>query len=161
MLDTCVHSAVAERGVVKTLNSAQALDSSRTNRGGCRASSGARSTVPQAAPVAAPVDLAPLVDHIASLEDRVQRLTEASTMWQIRAIQAEEKVKQLTAGDAEPTTRTDPQESPPAGQGEEIVAKEGSRLRIGDGRSAAAELVAPMVWRERVSTRSRLRHRHG
>ena len=44
------------------------------------------------------VDLAPLVDHIATLEDRVQRLTEASTMWQIRARQAEEQLLHLTAG---------------------------------------------------------------
>ena len=43
-------------------------------------------------------DLAPLVSHIATLEDQVQRLTEATTMWQIRARQAEEQLKQLTAG---------------------------------------------------------------
>jgi len=44
------------------------------------------------------IDLAPLVSHIAALEDQVQRLTEASTMWQIRARQAEEQLKQLMAG---------------------------------------------------------------
>ena len=42
------------------------------------------------------IDLAPLVSHIATLEDQVQRLTEASTMWQIRARQAEEQLLQLT-----------------------------------------------------------------
>jgi len=48
------------------------------------------------------IDLAPLVSHIATLEDQVQRLTEASTMWQIRARQAEEQLKQLTAGNVVP-----------------------------------------------------------
>ncbi len=46
------------------------------------------------------IDLAPLVSHIASLEEQVQRLTEATTMWQIRARQAEEQLKQLTAGES-------------------------------------------------------------
>ena len=50
------------------------------------------------------IDLAPLVSHIATLEDQVQRLTEASTMWQIRARQAEEQLKALTAGTTEPET---------------------------------------------------------
>jgi len=47
-------------------------------------------------------DLAPLVDHIADLERRVERLTESSTVWQVRALQAEERLKQLTAGDVAP-----------------------------------------------------------
>ncbi len=46
------------------------------------------------------IDLAPLVSHIAGLEEQVQRLTEATTMWQIRARQAEEQLKQLTAGES-------------------------------------------------------------
>jgi excisionase family DNA binding protein len=44
-----------------------------------------------------PIDLAPLVDHIASLERQVGQLTETSTMWQVRALQAEERLQQLTA----------------------------------------------------------------
>ena len=56
------------------------------------------------------IDLAPLVSHIATLEDQVQRLTEASTMWQIRARQAEEQLLQLPAGttdsDIEPEPNT-------------------------------------------------------
>ena len=45
-----------------------------------------------------PLDLRPLVDHIAALEGQVQQLTEAATVWQVRAMQAEERLKQLTAG---------------------------------------------------------------
>ena len=48
------------------------------------------------------IDLAPLVSHIATLEDQVQRLTEATTMWQIRARQAEEQLKAITAGETSP-----------------------------------------------------------
>jgi excisionase family DNA binding protein len=44
------------------------------------------------------VDLTPLVNHIAVLEQRIGQLTEASTIWQVRALQAEEQLKQLTAG---------------------------------------------------------------
>jgi hypothetical protein len=47
------------------------------------------------------IDLAPMVNHIATLEEQVQRLTEASTMWQVRARQAEEQLLQLTAGEGE------------------------------------------------------------
>jgi hypothetical protein len=50
------------------------------------------------------IDLAPMVNHIATLEDQLQRLTEASTMWQIRARQAEEQLKALTAGESEPAS---------------------------------------------------------
>jgi len=59
-----------------------------------------------AASQAAGLDLRPLVEHIASLERNVERLTEAATVWQVRALQAEERaegleqrLKQLTAGD--------------------------------------------------------------
>lgn len=45
----------------------------------------------------ASIDLIPLVDHIADLERQVGQLTETSTMWQIRAMQAEEQLKQLAA----------------------------------------------------------------
>ena len=58
------------------------------------------------------VDLGPLVEHIATLEDQVQRLTEASTMWQIRARQAEEQLKQLTAGNEAPDNAPEAVESP-------------------------------------------------
>ncbi len=54
------------------------------------------------------IDLAPLVDHIATLEDQVQRLTEATTMWQIRARQAEEQLKALSAGTSETNTDQEP-----------------------------------------------------
>ncbi len=53
------------------------------------------------------IDLTPLVSHIATLEGQVQRLTEASTMWQIRARQAEEQLLQLTAGESEPASSQD------------------------------------------------------
>ena len=53
------------------------------------------------------IDLAPMVNHIATLEDQLQRLTEASTMWQIRARQAEEQLLQLTAGESEPASSQD------------------------------------------------------
>ncbi len=53
------------------------------------------------------VDLSPLVSHIATLEEQVQRLTEASTMWQVRARQAEDQLKQLTAGPTD--TQTTPE----------------------------------------------------
>ena len=52
-------------------------------------------------PTTPTTDIAPLVDHIATLEAKVERLTEASTMWQIRARQAEEQLKQLTTGEAQ------------------------------------------------------------
>jgi hypothetical protein len=45
------------------------------------------------------VDLAPLADLIADLHRENARLTEASTIWQVRAMQAEDRLKQLTAGD--------------------------------------------------------------
>ena len=90
---------------------------------------------PDAAPRAAPVDLAPLVDHIASLEDRVQRLTEASTMWQIRAIQAEEKLKQLTAGADAPQPPTEPQEASPEGRSEEKPANRADDTSQSEPRS--------------------------
>jgi len=48
------------------------------------------------------VDIRPLVDHIASLEGKVQELTEAATLWQFRARHLEEQIKQLTAGDVAP-----------------------------------------------------------
>ena len=58
------------------------------------------------------IDLAPLVSHLATLEDQVQRLTEASTIWQIRARQAEEQLKQLTAGNVVSDNAPEVVESP-------------------------------------------------
>ncbi|MDP9473396.1 MAG: helix-turn-helix domain-containing protein [Chloroflexota bacterium] len=49
--------------------------------------------------IAPAVDLRPLVDHIAALEGQVRQLTEAATVWQVRAVQAEERLQALTAGD--------------------------------------------------------------
>ena len=49
------------------------------------------------------VDLAPLTDLIADLHRENTRLTEAAAVWQVRAVQAEERLKQLTAGDVQPT----------------------------------------------------------
>ncbi len=40
-----------------------------------------------------PVDLQPLVDHIARLEREIGQLTEAATVWQVRARQAEERLR--------------------------------------------------------------------
>ncbi len=57
---------------------------------------------------AQPLDLGPLVDHIASLESQVQQLTEVSTMWQFRAHQLEERLKQLSAGEIVPQTAPGP-----------------------------------------------------
>ncbi len=54
--------------------------------------------------IAPAVDLRPLVDHIAALEGQVRQLTEAATVWQVRAVQAEERLQALTAGDAPPDT---------------------------------------------------------
>jgi len=60
------------------------------------------------------IDLAPLVSHIATLEDQVQRLAESNTLWQVRARQAEEQLKQLTAGNVAPETAPELPGSSPA-----------------------------------------------
>jgi hypothetical protein len=52
-----------------------------------------------------PVDLAPLAELIARQGDDIRRLAEAATAWQIRAMQAEERLQQLTAGDASGATK--------------------------------------------------------
>ena len=64
------------------------------------------------------IDLAPIVSHIATLEDQVQRLTESNTMWQVRARQAEEQLKQLTAGETPPDTSPEAVASPQANESE-------------------------------------------
>ena len=57
-------------------------------------------------------DLAPLVDLIERQAAELQRLTEASTMWSIRARQTEDKLLQLTAGNVAPGTATNAPGSP-------------------------------------------------
>jgi hypothetical protein len=49
-----------------------------------------------------PIDLAPLAGVIERQGDEIRRLAEASTAWQFRALQAEERLKQLTAGEDAP-----------------------------------------------------------
>jgi hypothetical protein len=50
------------------------------------------------------VDLGPLAELIARQGDEIGRLRETTAVWQIRAMQAEERLKQLTAGDPGPQT---------------------------------------------------------
>jgi hypothetical protein len=60
---------------------------------------------------------------------KIERLVEATTYWQGRANQAEEKLKMLTAGDVpddQPSTRADPPSDPPQPHGEAIAANEGA-----------------------------------
>ena len=77
------------------------------------------------------IDLTPMVDHIAVLEDQVQRLTEASTMWSIRARQAEDKLLQLQAVNVDPDTATNAVESPPANETGPFVALAVERIHEG------------------------------
>ncbi len=66
------------------------------------------------------VDLAPLADLIERQAKELADLREAATIWQIRARQAEEQLKALTAGTSEPETTPEiirfdpyaPQETP-------------------------------------------------
>jgi len=92
-------------------------------------------SMPQAAPSAAPVDLAPLADLIERQTGEIRRLSESATMWQIRAMQAEEKLRQLTAGSVEPKPRAEAQEASPQAQGEEIAVN----------RDASTSQSAPVV----------------
>ena len=52
-------------------------------------------------------DLSPLVDLIERQAAELQRLIETSTMWSICARQAEEQLKQLTAGSVAPASSQD------------------------------------------------------
>jgi excisionase family DNA binding protein len=72
-------------------------------------------------PVSSGVDLRPLIEHIASLEDRVQSLTEAATLWQYRARQLEEQLKQLTAGPIPNDVHDDDQTAPEAPQTHDVA----------------------------------------
>jgi hypothetical protein len=72
-----------------------------------------------------------MVNHIATLEDQLQRLTEASTMWQIRAHQAEDKLLQLTAGNVDPDAATIAPGSSPANETGPFVALAVERIHEG------------------------------
>jgi hypothetical protein len=89
------------------------------------ATTGAVPTEPDAAPAApeggtnaalggtgtASVDLAPLVAHIEKKDEEIHRLRDAATGWQFRALRAEERLAQLTAGAQEPRDATEAPES--------------------------------------------------
>lgn len=68
------------------------------------------------------VDLAPLAGLIERQGAEVRRLTEAATVWQLRALQAEERLQQLTAGDVP----TDPPVAAQDGPGAAAEAGAGS-----------------------------------
>ena len=53
------------------------------------------------------VDLAPLAEMIERLHGENQRLTEAATMWQVRARQAEDRLQALETGPIEPPVAGD------------------------------------------------------
>ncbi|MDP9471959.1 MAG: sigma-70 region 4 domain-containing protein [Chloroflexota bacterium] len=61
------------------------------------------------------VDLAPLAAVIADLTRENRQLAEAAAIWQVRAVQAEERLKQLTAGS---DTRADAPQGSPFAPGE-------------------------------------------
>jgi hypothetical protein len=69
-----------------------------------------------------PVDLAPLAAVIERQGDEIRRLAEASTAWQFRALHAEERLKQLTAGEDAPVEHS-------AGTGEAERAEMGQNMR--------------------------------
>jgi hypothetical protein len=84
------------------------------------------------------VDLSPLVDHIAELEREVRRHAEAATVWQIRAMQAEERLKALSAGEVAQDaleTRSVPPETAetPNPTGEPLTGLRGWWRRLWDG----------------------------
>ncbi len=61
--------------------------------------------VPQRSPAGEPaaVDLGPLAELIERQGTEIRQLAEAAAVWQVRALQAEERLKQLTAGNDTPT----------------------------------------------------------
>jgi len=67
------------------------------------------------------VDLAPLVSHIATLEDQVQRLTAASTLWQERARTLEQRLLAIEAGTTPDTSPEAPQSPVRDGTGQSGV----------------------------------------
>lgn len=54
------------------------------------------------------VDLAPLADLIERQAKELADLLEAAVIWQVRARQAEEQLKQLTAGNVAPESAPEP-----------------------------------------------------
>jgi len=62
---------------------------------------------------AAGVDLAPLAELIERQGDEIGRLREAAAIWQVRAMQAEDRLKQITAGDVAPQDVTEATPAPP------------------------------------------------
>jgi len=74
-----------------------------------------------------PVDLTPLVNLVADLTRRNAELTEAATIWQIRAHDLDQRLKQLTAGGdgVAGDQRQDAPERPPEPPGSTEGASEG------------------------------------
>ena len=64
------------------------------------------------------VDLAPLADLIERQANELADLREAATIWQVRARQAEEQLKVLTAGNVAPETSPEALESPQTNESE-------------------------------------------
>lgn len=93
----------------------------------------------------APVDLQPLADVIERLHAENVRLTEAATVWQLRAVQAEGRLAQLTAGDI----TSDGESEAETAHGELPGAPDSSNE---DQEPGAAISAAPRGWRERMAT---------
>jgi len=100
---------ISERAVRKRIE-AKSLLAVRDGRAwvvllpGDQGGAGEHPLPPSPEPTAAPpiVDLAPLADLIDHLRHENRQLAEAAAVWQVRALQAEERVKQLTAGTVAP-----------------------------------------------------------
>ena len=60
---------------------------------------GPEAAVPDAVPA---IDLTPLVEAMERQSKEIQRVTEAATAWQFRAMRAEDRLMQLTAGEGAP-----------------------------------------------------------
>ncbi len=88
-------------------------------------------------------DLQPLADVIERLHAENVRLTEAATVWQLRAVQAEKHLARLAAGELAPDLGADSQTASPEPPGAPEPINEGQD-------AASAETVAPRGWRERV-----------
>jgi excisionase family DNA binding protein len=87
-----------------------------------QAASAANMASDRAAPYAAPsIDLRPLADVIERQGEEIKRLTEAATIWQYRARQLEEQVKQLTAGPIPNDVHDDDQPAPESPQTHDIA----------------------------------------
>lgn len=58
---------------------------------------------------AGPVDLTPLAELIRDQQRRIEELSSASAFWQVRALQAEEQLKAITAGNDTTAEEPDPE----------------------------------------------------